>query len=156
VHFLFVVRPIKNTRQTKPLPCAWNKAHGKDLDARQRFGRTAKVGWQWPIALSPPLCIWGHCKIRHLNSAEFLEILPQTCSETALYPTDTSLSLLRRQASPATISIIRSRSLVSGEPAQHQVHIDRALGQTTWRDDHHRCVTSRKTGISINQYVTPL
>jgi hypothetical protein len=29
--------PYKNAQQTRPLPCARNKAHGKGFDARQRW-----------------------------------------------------------------------------------------------------------------------
>jgi hypothetical protein len=35
VRFFFAVRYIKNARQTSSLPCARNKTHGKDFDARQ-------------------------------------------------------------------------------------------------------------------------
>jgi hypothetical protein len=33
--FFFAVRPMKNARQTISLPCARNKAYGKEFDARQ-------------------------------------------------------------------------------------------------------------------------
>jgi hypothetical protein len=35
MRFFFAVRYIKNARQTSSLPCARNKTHGKDFDARQ-------------------------------------------------------------------------------------------------------------------------
>jgi hypothetical protein len=50
VRFFFVVRYIKNARQTSSLPCARNKTHDKDFDAQQ-----TRVFPLWGLLKSPSL-----------------------------------------------------------------------------------------------------